>query len=238
MEQARPAPPKPTSFEIDLNRNVSFSLRDRITIVGATGTGKTTLAEKILAIMMRGYPGARTYVLDSKQSGEDFTNLPGKIHSTEAPDALARAGGVQVWRPNRTPQKEYDVWLGRILDARKPAIVFIDELFAIGGTGGRTFPESYSHLMRQGRALDICVISLTQEAAYIPRTTFGQTTHIIRFGLLNAYDGREIDKILGRPKDQWGVNPPRYAFYYRRMDLDGTSRVYYYRSYKDFLRER
>jgi hypothetical protein len=210
------------------------SLEDRWTLIGATGTGKTTFANELLDRLKRAYPAANIYVLDTKQSGRDFEHLPGRIRTREAPDALATPGAIQVWQPDQDDVSEYDKWFTRIYEARKPAIVLVDELSNIGGSTGRSYPRGYNLLMKQGRALAISVISLTQEAAYIPRSTFGQTTHIVRFSLRNAYDGKEADRAMGREQKELGQNPPdRYGFYYATMNTPG--RIRYYSDYKRFF---
>lgn len=198
-----------------------------------TGSGKTTFTKELIHQLRAAYPTARTYILDSKQAG-DFSDFAGVIRSREAPDALATAGAIQVWQPELDNVGEYDVWLQRIYRARQPAIVVIDELSSLS-TSGRSYPEGYALLMKQGRGLDISVITATQEAAYIPRQTLGQTTHLIRFRLLDAYDARNVDAKLLRPRSEWGTNPAsRYGFYYRRLD-DEPRPPYLYSTFKHFF---
>lgn len=199
-----------------------------------TGSGKTTFTKQLLTELQTAYPQARIYVLDSKQAG-DFSGMAGIIRSREAPDALRTAGAVQVWQPEMDDQAEYDQWLKRIYRSREPAIVIIDELSSLGGISGRRFPEGYPLLLKQGRGLRISVVSCTQEAAYIPRQTLGQITHLVRFRLLNAYDARAVDEKLNRDRKLWGTNPPsRYGFLYRRLD-DEPRAPYIYRDFRDFF---
>jgi len=179
------------------------------------------------------YPAARIYVLDTKQAG-DFDSLDGyRIDSQEAPDALRTPGALQIWQPPDDDLDEYDRWFKRILYARKPAIVKIDELSSIIDKRGEA-PEYYKKLNKLGRALGILLISLSQEAAYIPRQTLGQVTHVVRFRLLDGYDVRKIDKLVGRAKEDHGLDlPDSYGFIHRRIDRAEPG--HYYSDHKEFF---
>ena len=202
-----------------------------------TGSGKTTWARELLTRLDRGYPAAHKYILDTKQDG-DFHQFAHAhtVVSQVAPDALRSPGGWQIWQPPLDDLKEYDTWFTRILKARHPAIVLVDELSSIGNDSGTSYPRGYKLLNKQGRGLDICLISLTQEAAYIPRQTLGQVTHLVRFSLQDDFDGKRLDKRLGRPQKEHGSNPShRFGFFYKRLDIPGT--YYLYRNWQDFFRE-
>jgi len=191
------------------------------------------MAKELLSRLRSAYPAARIYVLDTKQAG-DFDSLDGyRIDSQEAPDALRTPGALQIWQPPDDDLDEYDRWFKRILYARKPAIVKIDELSSIIDKRGEA-PEYYKKLNKLGRALGILLISLSQEAAYIPRQTLGQVTHVVRFRLLDGYDVRKIDKLVGRAKEDHGLDlPDSYGFIHRRIDRAEPG--HYYSDHKEFF---
>jgi hypothetical protein len=146
---------------------------------------------------------------------------------------LRTPGAVQIWQPPDDDLDEYDLWFKRILYARKPAIVKIDELSSIVDKRGEA-PEYYKKLNKQGRAFGILIMSLSQEAAYIPRQTLGQTTHVVRFRLLDGYDVRKVDKLVGRSKEEQGLDlPDPYGFIHRRIDK--ATPGYYYSDHKEFF---
>lgn len=164
--------------------------------------------------LLRLYPRARLYVLDSKFAG-DFDGWPGTIQ-TEF-DRPAKPQGnqrIQVWQPIHIVPDSVESWLASILkDA--PAILYIDELVHL--IYKKNQPSlAYSKLLKVGRALPVGCVTCTQELAEIPRSTIGQTTHVARFRLLRDWDRRVIDSVSGSPGRL--VEPPDpHGFYYASM---------------------
>jgi len=191
------------------------------------------MAKELLSRLRQAYPAARTYILDTKQAG-DFDSIDGyRITDQGAPDSLRTPGAVQIWQPPDDDLDEYDLWFKRILLARRPAIVKVDELSSIINKRGEA-PEYYKKLNKLGRAFGILLMSLSQEAAYIPRQTLGQTTHVVRFRLLDGYDVRKVDKLVGRSKEEQGLDLPHaYGFIHRRIDRAEPG--HYYTDHKEFF---
>jgi energy-coupling factor transporter ATP-binding protein EcfA2 len=214
-----------------LGMTIEASLQDRWTIAGITGCGKTTLAKQLIQELKRSYPAAHVYILDSKGAG-DFDDVPGfRIYDEVAPDALKTPGATLIWTPPYDNLLSYHQWFEKLLQARDPAIVLIDELSSLTGEKQNAYPVGYAKLMKQGRGLDISVVSLTQEAAYIPRQTFGQTTHLISFRLEDEHDRRKLARKFNIAADRSPRHP--YGFFYRRLDRPvGT---YEYRDWREFL---
>jgi len=81
----------------------------------------------------------------------------------------------------------------------------------------------------------IPVISMTQEVAHIPRQTTGQTSHLIRFHLMNDDDILASARLLGVPQYQKRVEPPLPdEFCYRRVDLPRA--IYSFDNYQQIFR--
>lgn len=210
---------------------IDASLEDRWTGLGITGSGKTVWAKQLVKRLQTSYPGVRTYILDSKDMG-DFDDTPGlRVTGQQAPDALRRGGQVQIWQPPLNNIHQYHRWFMNILRARKPAIVLVDELASLGEEKPGQYPQGYALLVKQGRKAEICVISLTQEAAAIPRQTMGQMMHFVRFRLENDYDKRVAAKRLNIEKEKEPRNA--YGFFYRRLDRPGQAHEY--RDWQEFF---
>lgn len=213
---------------------VKVSLQDRWAILGVTKSGKTTFAKRLLEQLRALYEDVPVYIIDSKASG-DFEGIGQVYAGDKAPKPLR--GGCLVWQPPRDDVHVYDQFFESVLKARQPGIILVDELSSLGGNHGISFPVNFNRALKQGRALGISIISLTQEAAYIPRNVLGQTTHVIGFRLNNPADRERRDEYLGRIAPR-GVTLPepagKYGFFYNRLDGDSTG-VAEYDSHQDFF---
>ncbi|HET8979339.1 MAG TPA: hypothetical protein VFN87_14340 [Solirubrobacteraceae bacterium] len=181
--------------------------------------------KELLTAIRRSWPRVPIQILDSKQAG-DFTGWAGAWRRDEVPPPIE--DGHLIWQPSGDDVDLYDAWLEGIYSRRKPTVVVIDELSSLAGPSfGRhpKYPFSFYKLEKQGRGLGISIVTLTQEVAAIPRQVLGQATHIVRFQLVNAYDGREVDRLLGRTTTDQPAH--RHGFYYNRTDEPGRPPAYY-----------
>lgn len=235
------------NYEVDkmavpqrLSDHVVVSLQDSWTILGVKGSGKTTFARNWMPAMNIEYPGVRNYILDSKGYGEfdDFAALPGAqlVMDATAPMTLTEAGGIQIWKPPLNNPVEYNNWFGSILRDQKPCIILIDELASLAvGRRSVAFPDNYILLLKQGRIMEESVVSMTQEMAYIDRNVFGQMTHFLRFFLINKFDLRESNSLMGMSdRDRYRNPSNEHGFFYRRMDKP-TWPTYEYTGWQEFL---
>lgn len=167
---------------------------------------------------------------------------PGLVPDQEPPAALVKPGGIQVWQPPDDDSADYDSWLGGIKDSRLPSIVYVDELSSLGGNGPLSYPPNLARLLKQGRSLRMCVIALTQEAAYIPRQVAKQASHLVYFGLSpdDAHGIGQVSSLLGLPykKGEPGPTPAeRFGFLYRRLLPAPAGEVHEYARHQEFFDE-
>lgn len=214
--------PRRSPLPLTLNQQaggIEASLADRWYILGVTGSGKTRFAKRLIRSLTQLYPATNLYVLDSK-GGDDFTGWPGLVPEQEPPAPLLRSGGVQVWQPPDDDSADYGSWLAGIKEARRPAILLVDELSSLGGHGSTTFPVQFARLLKQGRSLRICCVTLSQEAAYIPRQVSKQTTHLVYFRLSpdDRHGIQQARALLGFHDPARSLEPDaKYGFFYRRL---------------------
>lgn len=224
---------------------LSVSLADRWLGLGMTGTGKTTWAERLVTELRGLYPHVPVYVLDSKGDGF-FDRWKGVIEDDDPPAALAEPGGLQVWRPGTDDLGAYDEWFNRLLKGgysvnapdgvKRPKIVLVDELSSVCTRSGMGV-QGYQKLLKLGRSLWISVVSLTQEASYVPRQVKNQSTHIVRFRLQDEIDAKKAARLMGQ-KLARGESPPeprsQYGFFYCRLDKP-VRKVIEYRDHSEFF---
>lgn len=178
------------------------------------------------------WPDAPLYVLDSTHKG-DFDGWPGIVEQAAPPAPLRKAGDIQVWQPDSDNLAAYDQWFHGILERRKPAIVLVDELASISNKSGDAV-LGYQKLQKQGRGHNMCVISLSQEMAYIARQSTNMATHFVRFGFQpGEYDSKKANRMIGRQAT--GEEPAdEHGFWYALMTKRPIVPVYY-SSFKRFF---
>lgn len=200
---------------------LSLSLSDRLAVCGYTGCGKTTLASEWADRMSRLFPMASIHILDSKRD-DFFDNDPDIFEGQELPPIM-QPGERVVWRPHYNDIELYDQWFEQLLRApKRPMIIWVDELASIGGEKGQvSFPHNYILTLKQGRNLGKHVISLTQEAAYIPRQVFGQTSHLVRMRLIDDFDARKMDRMIHGKADVRQEPAAKFGLWYRRLNVQG-----------------
>jgi hypothetical protein len=206
-----------------LSSGLHLSLEDRWAIFGTTGTGKTTLVQELMARLSLLYPMAARYILDSK--GDDhFDDGEGLWEGDDLPP-IVQPGRQIIWRPSRDDVDAYTAWFETLLKSRQPLIVYVDELSSLS-RGPRSHCEGYVKMLKQGRSLKQCMISLSQETAGIPRQARNQVHHLIRMRLEDRYDAALLDRMLaGDPKPRREPARP-HGFWYRRLDRPESPREF------------
>lgn len=175
----------------------------RAVFVGKTGSGKTTLAEKVCAYYNE------VVVLDSKgdlnwKSYKVFENLS---------DLKKQESGKFIWRPNPFEQNQetYDEFFKWIYD-RKNCVCYIDEVLAICGSA-QSIPFWYRAILTRGRSRGIGCFNGTQAPVHIPHWILSQSENYFVFRLRLETDREKIEKITGIDRDKL-KQLENYEFYY------------------------
>lgn len=239
QEQARAAAVKVPVEELSLQINaaVSLSLKERLVVYGMSGVGKTTWAKQLITRLLAAF-GVGINIIDSKGYHE-YDAMATRLHIwPEAPEP-AKNGETLVWVIEGNVNLEaLNGFLGRILAQGKPCVILADELVDFGEGTPDSYVLNLTKILKQGRFRGIMLVSMTQEYAKMPRNLLGQTNHVLRFHLLNPYDSREVNRIMGlppQPPRQPPLEPPLpYGFFYRRFDR--PSPVLAYVGWQEFFR--
>lgn len=218
---------------------LGIHLGEHFAIVGITGSGKTHMAKDLLEYLRRQYPHAKRYVLDSTEDGMD--GIVGRMdyYGNKIPDLVRNSAHTQIWTPDTDVPANYNSWFEKILYAREPAIVFVDEIASLTNGKSGDVPDGFIKLLKQGRKHDITVISLTQEIARVPLTMFRQMKHFILFRINNeTYDLARARSYLNVSKEDQRHPVGKYGFFYRRTDGDYSPKEFMHvqHFFKDVMR--
>lgn len=225
---------------------LNINIGDRWAVIGGTGSGKTWF-DRVLLKTIVGQAAASgrlvpVYILDTKLQGDfsEFTrpDIGQVARGNDLPKLLSpkERRPFLVWQPEEDDLDLYDAFFKKIYQARRSCIVLIDELSSITNTNASRFPRYYDILLKQGRGMDIGLISNTQSPAYVPANLVRQATHLLRFRLNDEYDSKKLAKQLGRQYgDEW--NPPdEFGFLYRNLSRPKlTNPTVYYKNMQEFF---
>lgn len=192
---------------------------EHVLICGATGTGKSALAESYLA----GF--SHVVKLDTKgefferrRDGKDIWK--GLEEGTDY-DVIFRLADIDkiktpkiIYVPDFEEQTNeyYDAFLKWVYE-RENTVVWIDELMSIADSP-KSFPRYLKALMTRGRSKNASVWALTQRPTDIPTIVPANCTHFFCFDLNLPQDREKMAKLTGQ--EEFLIKPNGYNFWYFR----------------------
>jgi energy-coupling factor transporter ATP-binding protein EcfA2 len=180
---------------------------DRALIIGATGSGKSTVARTMAAL--------RSYVV--VHDGKGLVNWPGyklchslrEVERCKDPQKYPRI----TYRPNRHEKHDdgakqaFFEWIY----SRGNTTLIVDEVFQI--VQGNSLPEGYLACLTSGREHGIEVWNCCQRPTRIPPEILGEAEHVYVFRLRLEQDRRKVADVTGLDQRQI-VRLPKQLFYY------------------------
>lgn len=168
--------------------------RDRVAIVGGTGSGKTTGAFWLIA-EAADFDRKPWVIVDFKKSDEEIPEaLLRKKAATliEVDKALPKAPGLYVLRPETSQSNAVADWIWKVYDQGKIGL-FFDELYMIpefkgdAGTGG-----PLKSILTQGRSKEIPVIGISQRPVDVNVHMFSEAQILWEFRLKKIEDVKKF----------------------------------------------
>lgn len=228
-------------------KQIEIKPGEHVAILGATGTGKTVFDMELIRQFILATEGfMAVYILDTKADmyapeksdfKEFFRPGIGKRHiGNDIPKPISPKGTdfVQVWTPEEDIPENYNEYFKRIYQARKPALVIVDELSSVEANNRGDITRYHNILLKQGRGLSISSINLTQSSSHIGHSILRQCMHVIRFRLNDDYDSKKLNGLMGRKVE---TEPPdQYGFWYRNVQIPvAKSPASYYKNMQEFF---
>jgi energy-coupling factor transporter ATP-binding protein EcfA2 len=177
------------SKDDSVSETIRIKPNDRVLILGATGSGKSTLS----TILLVHHP--YHVVLDPKHqftyqrgvrilSGDQcITSDLNEAYKYDEPYPV-------IYRPSVNECKDGCAAFWDWIWYRRNCIVYVDEVMAVSPSVN--MPFGYQRAVQMGRSHDIGVWSTSQRPARIPQNLISESEHIIAFELRNPNDIKRV----------------------------------------------
>jgi uncharacterized protein DUF87 len=196
---------------------IQIRASDRVAIVGATGTGKSTVAACLLA--RRKF----TVILDPKRDfkfpksinpryGTAFTtSIPTDVISYDLP-------GPVIYQPESREVKSGLGWFWDWVWWRENMTVYIDELFLVKKNTQELF-YGHERSIMQGRSKNISVWSSFQRPARVPIIPLSESEHVFTFRLRHPADIRRMAEYTDKEIENDPVTGHDFWYYGDRSQI-------------------
>lgn len=188
-------------------QSLKLGINDRGTLIGKTGSGKTTLAK----FLLEDY--AKPYSVTWNPKNSDTVN--GWTHKkyTSMEELIDAEDKRIIYTPSvlkAEDEADQEVFFNWIYD-RKYTRVYVDEATAL--IGGSNPPRYLTAIINRGRERGISSLIATQRPKRVPLNILSEAEHFYIFKVLLYDDRKRIEEICGITLEQQSeLND--YEFYY------------------------
>jgi energy-coupling factor transporter ATP-binding protein EcfA2 len=177
-------------------KDICPKMTERMLLVGATGTGKTTLARKLIQSIIADNKKHPVIIIDPKCTYDPEDDRFKLIHS---PLSLKWSGRNQFihYRPSPECQdvKSYDA-VYKWIFARKEILVYTDETYMT--MRGQRSPQWQTACVTCGRELGIGMLFATQRPSGIDLRIYTESEHKVCFYLAHDEDRKRMAQEMGK----------------------------------------
>ena len=193
---------------------ITIRERDRIIVIGKTGTGKTYLVKKMLLPNF----GSQSYVIwDPKRH---FDPAGKQLLNGDLEELKKGKARPYLYRPSAVKRENFKEEfndLCRVIYQRKNSVLIVDELSRVNSPGYIT--PYHDVIMREGRERNVGIVNLCQRPRQTHNTLLSEAEHFFIFWVRLSTDQKKIKQNLDiTPEMLSDLN--QHEFYYLNRDLN------------------
>jgi hypothetical protein len=160
---------------------------DRTTILGRTGSGKTTSAAFLLSL--KNFKDQPWVMINTK--GDKLLNEIASIEGVKTLSLQQTPGpeGLYMVTPNPSEKETLNLFLDRIWKKQNCG-VYVDEGLSLG------YSHAFETLLTQGRARRIPMIVISQRPAWLSKFVFSEADFVQVFQLQHEDDVKTVSKFV------------------------------------------